>query len=355
MSNVKHKINIENWLALLHTPGVGPIKFRRCLEQDPDLKSLPRMARPDSRKVSKDLEWVCNNKTAYIIPYCDSRYPNMLKQIYNPPPVLYVLGDATLLNKPQLAIVGGRNATKLGLEIAYSFAQQFVKSGLIITSGLARGVDSAGHRGAIQKGKTIAVAAHGLHTVYPASNEDLAREILLHGCFVSEYSIGTQPLAARFIQRNRIISGLSLGVLVIDAGLPSGSLSTASYAREQNREVFAVPGAINNLKTRGCHMLIKHGAKLVESVEDVLEELANLFNCDIRDNNCVQGQHKKLSKCLNRAQKKLLNCIGEEPVNSDKLLAMLQLKSNELSASLVQLELEGLIKSVPGGYMKKKG
>lgn len=355
MLKEKLEINLENWLSLLHTPGVGPIKFLRYLEHDPGLISLPKIARPNREKVAKDLAWVCKNNNAYIITYNDLRYPDILKQIYSPPPVLYVLGDVTLLGQPQLAIVGGRNPTQFGVEMAMSFAQRLVEYGLIITSGLARGIDSAGHRGAMQSGSTIAVAAHGLHTIYPAVNLALAREILDRGCFVSEYPIGTQPLAARFIQRNRIISGLSLGVLVIDAALPSGSLSTAAYAKEQNREVFAIPGAINNLKTRGCHMLIKQGAKLVESVEDVLEELANLFNCDIRDKNSARSVTGKLTECLSEEQRTLLGCIGMNAVSNDDLLVLTRMNSNELSAALVQLELDGLIKSVPGGYMKKVG
>lgn len=355
MLNVRPKINLENWLALLHTPGVGPIKFLRYLKDDPELISLPKIAKPNIKKIEQDLEWAYKNSNANIITYVDYRYPDILKQIYSPPPVLYVLGKEELLSRPQLAIVGGRNATQLGTEIAMSFAQQFVKYGLIITSGLACGIDSAGHRGAMQAGSTIAVAAHGLDTIYPASNEALAREILDKGCFVSEHPVGTRPLAARFIQRNRIISGLSLGVLVIDAALPSGSLSTAGYAKEQNREVFAIPGAINNPKTRGCHMLIKQGAKLVESVEDVLEELANLFNCDIRDKNSSPTSTEKLTGCLSEEQKTLLGCFGTDTLSSDELLVLTSLNSKELSAALVQLELGGLIKSVPGGYMKKVG
>lgn len=355
MLKVNSNYNLENWLALSHTPGIGPIKFMRYLEQYPNLDTLPSIANPDRKLLKQDLDWLRENRDAYIITYNDPKYPKRLQQIYNPPPVLYVLGNPELLNQPQIAVVGGRKPTQFGIEVAASFAQRLAESGLVITSGLANGIDSAGHNGALRVGSTIAVAAYGLQTVYPASNQGLARKILKSGCFVSEYPIGTKPLAARFIQRNRIISGLSLGVLVVDAAIPSGSLSTAAYAREQNREVFAVPGAINNNKTRGCHMLIKQGAKLVESVDDVLEELANLLNCDIRDKNSSQGTINELARCLSKGQKKLLDCIDMETVCTDDLLARTRLKRDELSAALVQLELNGLIKSVPGGYMKNIG
>jgi DNA processing protein len=207
----------------------------------------------------------------------DPRYPPQLADIHDPPPLLYVRGEVQLLSEPQIAIVGSRNPTPGGAEITQEFARHLTGYGLIVTSGLAQGIDGAAHLGALENGRTIAVFGTGLDRVYPAAHRTLARQIAENGALVSEFPPGCEPLAQNFPRRNRLISGLSLGVLVTEAALKSGSLITARTALEQGREVFAVPGSIRNPLARGCHALLRDGAKLVESAADILAELAPLL------------------------------------------------------------------------------
>lgn len=225
--------------------------------------------------VDHAVTWSRQESNAILTLECEA-YPARLREIADAPLLLYVRGDVDWLSQPQLAMVGSRNASKAGLAIATDFAQHLSQQGITITSGLASGVDAAAHLGGLSGlGKTVAVVATGLDRLYPASNHALGVQVVEQGAMVSEYALGTQPKAHHFPQRNRIISGLSLGVLVVEAALKSGSLITARMAMEQGREVFAVPGSIHNVKAKGCHQLIKQGAKLVESGADVLEELAS--------------------------------------------------------------------------------
>jgi DNA processing protein len=213
----------------------------------------------------------------HIIESESDDFPELLRQIPGPPTLLYVVGDKDALHLPALAVVGSRNPTRGGIQNAYNFSNYLARSGFCIVSGLAQGIDTAAHKGALDAGaKTVAFLGHGIDRVYPAENRDLAHRIAEHGALCSEYPLGSPPRGEHFPQRNRLISGLSLGTLVIEAAKRSGSLISARLASEQGREIFAIPGSIHNPLSRGCHQLIKQGAKLVESADDIVSELAPL-------------------------------------------------------------------------------
>jgi len=346
---------LENWLALYHSPGIGETAFHRWLALDPSISTLPVNARPDWHAVRRDLTWMQRDPNHHILTLQDSRYPIALRNIENPPPVLYVVGEITCLNRPQLAMVGSRHPSNVGVEHAFSFASQLTTLGLQITSGLAIGIDGASHRGALSvaNATTIAVLANGVDTTYPQRHKDLAAQIATRGCLLSEFPIGTVALPGYFPRRNRIISGLSLGVLVVEAALNSGSLITARYAIEQGREVFAIPGPIDSPKVKGCHHLIRQGAKLVETAQDVLEELAALLNCGIRDKSFCGGMVPPSQVALNSQQQQLLNFIDYDSTCVDAIVARTGLATNIVGAVLLELELQSLITAVPGGYARK--
>jgi DNA processing protein len=351
----KSSKELQRWLELYHCAGVGVIGFQKYLDADYNLIKLPDDIKTNPVAVKRDLEWLATNQSSNIITLADIEYPQLLKKIANPPPILYVLGDVAHLNKPQLAIVGSRNATKYGLAHAQRFAQQFTQAGITITRGLALGIDAASHRGALSaNGSTVAVLATGIDKVYPPRHIELSKQIEQTGCLVSEFPIGTNAFPAYFPQRNRIISGLSLAVLVVEAALNSGSLITANYAIEQNREVFAIPGTINTPMSRGCHELIRQGAKLVESAEDVLEELASLLKYVIRDKRAGNvEQHTQMQ--LSASQQQLLEFIDYDSICVDEIIDRSGFASNAVGAMLFELELSGLIKAVPGGYARTLG
>lgn len=348
---------LENWLALYHCDKVGPITFKKYLEHDPLLQRLPRNIKPNWLAVQEDLTWLETQPYAHILTLEDDLYPNLLKNISSPPPLLYLLGDASCLNKPQLAMIGSRKCSVLGSEQAEYFAQQFVDLGLIVTSGLAIGIDGASHRGALSRkhGKTIAVLAHGMDMIYPSRHKNLSEQIIMRGCLVSEFSLKVKPVAGHFPRRNRIISGLSLGTLVVEADINSGSLVTAKYAMEQGREVFAIPGPINMARVKGCHQLIKQGAKLVESVDDVLEELSTLLKYAIRDKYACDGPIEPIQVNLSARQQQLLDFIDYDSTCVDVIVGRSGLASNIVGAVLLELELHGVITAVPGGYARKLG
>lgn len=347
--------NLENWLALYHSAGVGNVAFHKWLAHDPELKLLPARARPDWAAVKRDLIWVQQSADHFILTLQDPLYPFALKNTAHPPPILYVNGDVNCLNKPQIAMVGSRNPSQAGSEHAVYFASQLAKLGFTITSGLAIGIDGASHRGALSvvNATTIAVLAHGLDTIYPECHKNLAAKIALRGCLVSEFSIGTKAIAGYFPRRNRIISGLSLGVLVVEAALKSGSLITARYAVEQCREVFAIPGSIDSSKVKGCHDLIRQGAKLVDAPQDILEELASLLNCGIRDKSFCNDMVLQPQVALSQQHQQLLNFIDYDLTCVDAVVARTGIATNVVGALLLELELEGLITAVPGGYARK--
>ena len=347
--------NIFNWLALLRTPEVGPVKFHRYLEEDPNLERLPDIAQETSknhaRDINLDLKWA-EQKDCHIILFNDANYPKLLKNIHAPPPVLFVKGRLELLDKPQIAMVGSRKASYTGIQTAFNFGAQLASNNIIVTSGLAKGIDSASHQGALSAGFTLAVIANGLDIVYPKSNINLVEQITHKGAVVSEFPLGVLPLPGHFPRRNRIISGLSLGVIVVEASINSGSLITANLALEQGKDVFAVPGSIYKTNAQGCHQLIKQGAQLVSKIEEVVEALG--WSNSLVKSSEVQGnpKSKNYKASLDDLQNKILNSISYETTSVDLIVARCSLLPNIVNSVLVELELNGYITSVSGGYTR---
>lgn len=303
------------------------------------------------RLVARDLEWLARNPSVHLLASDHPDYPELLRQIRRPPALLFVHGDPACLSLPQVAIVGSRNPTPGGSDNARQFARYLAESGFAITSGLALGVDAAAHQGAlVAGGKTIGVLGTGIDRIYPARHRDLAREIVATGgALVSEFPLGTSSQASNFPQRNRIISGLSCGTLVVEAAVQSGSLITARLALEQNREIFAIPGSIHNPLARGCHRLIREGAKLVETGLDVVEELGALLEFKRQE---LTAHGKGSSPVLAPAEDALLQAMGYDPVDIDTLAQRTAMDIGALAAQLVGLELKGVVSTTPDGYVR---
>ncbi|MFC5302054.1 DNA-processing protein DprA [Azospira restricta] len=283
-----------------------------------------------------------------ILTLADADYPQTLLDIPDPPTLLYVRGDVGLLNRPALAVVGSRNATPQGEGNARAFAGALAEAGFVIVSGLALGIDAAAHRGALAAGgATVAVIGTGADRLYPARNQALALEIADRGAIVSEFPLGTPAAAANFPRRNRLISGLARGVLVVEAAVESGSLITARLAGEQGREVFAIPGSIHAPQARGCHRLIRQGAKLVESVADVLDELGG----GARPQTLPDAPATRPAG--SDAAGRLLDQAGFDPITIDELVGRSGLTADALSVILLQLELDGRVASLPGGRYQR--
>ncbi|HVT34938.1 MAG TPA: DNA-processing protein DprA, partial [Nevskiaceae bacterium] len=284
----------------------------------------------------------------------DPRYPATLRGIAQAPAALFYLGDADVLAQPQLAIVGARSATPQGVEDARAFAADLAGRGMVIGSGLALGIDAAAHRGALEAGGyTVAVCATGLDRVYPARHRELAHRIAASGVLISEFPPGVQAIAANFPKRNRLISGLALGVLVVEAALESGSLITARLAVEQGREVFAIPGSIHNPMARGCHALIRQGAKLVERADDILEELGPRVSAYLREHGSSAAAD---APAADAAEERILAALGHGSLSFDQLMEGAQLPHQEFHAALLRLELRGALAAVAGGgYMRVFG
>ncbi|GMQ88593.1 MAG: DNA-processing protein DprA [Gammaproteobacteria bacterium] len=360
------------WLALNRTTGIGARSCRKLLADygspsnvfhaAPDQlratgvrsESIDALANPDWESVDRDLAWLTESGNR-LLTCLDPGYPPLLKEIPDPPALLFVHGDPEYLTQPQLAIVGSRNPSRDGAALAREFSAHLASCGLTITSGLATGIDGAAHQGALQAGgSTVAVTGTGLDRVYPAQHRELAHQIAENGALVSEFPPGTLPLPGNFPRRNRIISGLSLGTLVIEAALRSGSLITARTALEQGREVFAIPGTIHNPLARGCHALIREGAKLVETGDHILEELASLVSLCLShtegtttsktEDNDSDNPGRLDSEYVN-----LLQLMGYEPVSVDQLVQRSGLTPEQVSSMLLLLELEDFIAASPGG------
>ncbi|MDG2176597.1 MAG: DNA-processing protein DprA [Gammaproteobacteria bacterium] len=286
---------------------------------------------------------------------CQSKlYPPLLKAIPDPPPILYVCGQPDYLHLPQIAIVGSRQPSSGGLRNARRFARELAASGFGITSGLARGIDAQGHSGALDiKGKTVAVLGNGIDKVYPACNHALYEQIKEQGALVSEFPPGMPPLRENFPRRNRIISGLSLGVLVVEAGEKSGSMITARQALEQGREVFAIPGSIHNPVARGCHKLINEGAKLVQNAADIVDECGGLL-AGIATMGSTGQDHEALTKrpLPTGDLGKIFNAIGYDIVTPDELVLATSLAIHDINAALIELEMQGLISRERTGYIR---
>ncbi len=285
-----------------------------------------------------------------ITPY-DVHYPEQLRQIKYPPNTLYIKGHPELLSRPQIAIVGSRNPTAIGREIAYTFAHALSQSGFCITSGLAIGIDGEAHRGALDaNGETIAVLGSGLNRIYPAQHRSLAKELESKGLLISEFLPDAPPLRQHFPQRNRLISGLSLGILIVEATMQSGSLITASFALQQNREVFAIPGSIHNPLSKGCHFLIRQGAILVETPEDICQEFQHLpLSLSLPS---LPHKKTKSIKALEADEWKLVECIDFHMTTLEQIMTRSGLEPSVLPAKLLNLELRGYIKGMPGGYIR---
>lgn len=298
-------------------------------------------AGPNLEACTATLEWL-EQSGNHLLTLADSSYPQSLLEIPDPPALLYAKGNLSLLQIPGIAVVGSRNASPQGEKNAEEFSAALSQHGVCIISGMALGIDGAAHRGALRvSGKTIAVVGTGLDIVYPARHRELAHQIAQHGLIISEFPLGTPSKPQNFPRRNRIISGLSRGCLVVEANVQSGSLITARLAAEQGREVFAIPGSIHSPLSKGCHQLIKQGAKLVDNTRDILDEL------DIASSpNANPGQHLP-------EQDPLLEAMGYDPISMDTLVERSGLTSDRLSAMLLVLELDNKVTSLPGGRFQR--
>jgi DNA processing protein len=302
---------------------------------------------PDAALLDRTIDWVAANGH-WLIAWDDPAYPRMLLSLPDPPPVFLYVGERTLLNRPALAIVGSRNATPRGMEHAEAFAAALSDAGLAIVSGLALGIDAAAHRGGLAgAGRSIAVIGTGPDKVYPAANKALAKELARNGGLLSEFGLGTPPLRGNFPRRNRILSGLSRGVLVVEAALDSGSLITARLAAEQGRDVFAIPGSIDSPFSKGCHRLIRDGAKLVETAADVLEELGLAADAAKEIDPPTDGP------AASDAAHSVFAAMGHDPAAVDVLSGRTGLAADVVTAALVELELLGRVALLPGGIYQR--
>ncbi|MQY51782.1 DNA-processing protein DprA [Rhodocyclus gracilis] len=365
------------WLRLTLANGVGSVTQRRLLTAfgpAPEIfdnersaiaavigsRASEKLFDPElDRRIDATLEWHAKDKDRHLVVLGDDDYPTSLLDIADPPTLLYVRGERSALTHAALAIVGSRNATPAGISNAESFAGALARAGLSIVSGLALGIDGAAHRGALSAGgHTVALIGTGIDRIYPARHHQLALDIAAHGAVVSEYPLGTPPLAANFPRRNRLIAGMSRGVLVVEAAVESGSLITARLAAEQGRDVFAIPGSIHSPQARGCHRLLREGAKLIETAEDVLEELRwsglpSINRSAAPDTtDSTAGQTCADSETPDKAQR-LLAALGHDPCALDELALRSGLTAGPLSLILLQLELDGRVASLPGGRYQR--
>lgn len=306
---------------------------------------------PQPAAFDRELAWSKQSRQ-HIVAYASEHYPAQLAEIPDPPPHLYIKGDLDIISRPQLGMVGSRNPTVTGRETARNFARAISRDGLVITSGLAAGIDYECHKGALDVSRaTIAVAGTGLDIVYPSRHTEIAQEITENGAMVSEFPLGCQPAARNFPKRNRIISGLSVGVLVVEATQKSGSLITARMANEQGRDVFAIPGSIHSPQSKGCHSLIKQGAKLVECTDDIFSELS-LFEA-VSPSQAELFPSPNSDTPNNQAHHVLLEFIGFESTSIDTIIERSGIDASKVSTFVTLLELDGRISAAPGGgYMK---
>ncbi len=352
---------LPHWIQLAETPGVGRVSGRALVEAfgapsrvlaaaygalrqhvpDAMARALSEPMLPAvAAQVAATLDWLAQPRH-HLLPFSHPAFPEVLNAIPDPPLLLYGEGNPALLARPMFAIVGSRNASAQGKANAQAFGAALSAAGLTIVSGLALGIDAQAHMGGLQgAGSTVAVVGTGADLVYPRRHRQLAGQIAQGGCIVSEYSLGTPPLASNFPMRNRIISGLARGVLVVEAAAQSGSLITARMALEQGREVFALPGSIHSALSKGCHALIKQGAALVETADDILGQL-----------NMMASPAERARPC--QPEPSILRAIGHDPIDMDTLQALLGCAAGQLSAQLLALELAGHIERLPGGRFQR--
>lgn len=371
--------NTESWLHILNAPGLGFIRIKRLLEhygsatevvnqnQFPAEFKIPQKAinhlrQADNDQIRHELAWLEKDNN-HLLTVDDALYPPQLLQSNDPPVALYVKGNTNTLLLPQLAVVGSRNATQGGLNNTQAFCYDLAGKGMVITSGLASGIDTQAHQAAIDaEGQTIAVMGTGINMIYPKANQQLAKTIANQGAVVTELPFNTPPHAHNFPRRNRIISGLSLGTLVVEATNKSGTLITARLSMENNRPVMAIPGSIHNPMARGCHQLIKQGAKLVESAQDIFEELDSsiVMLSDQIKAKLQAMDHPALEKSsptpnieLSESQQHILKQLDFHPTSFDAIVEQTGFSSATVASDLLILELTGLIEKLPGAKYQK--
>ncbi|MES2182357.1 MAG: DNA-processing protein DprA [Pseudomonadota bacterium] len=348
LSNI-HGLGSQTFCQLLKAFG-SPVNVYAASRQQLKEVVSEKIAAEITKGVDEDalidvLHWLTQPNN-HLVTLADSHYPKVLLDTADPPPFLYAKGNLALLNQPSIAIVGSRNASVQGEKNAEAFARDLCGYGLCIVSGLALGIDGAAHRGALQaNGATIAVVGTGLDIVYPAKHRDLAHQIVERGLIISEFALGTPSKPQNFPKRNRIISGLSLGCLVVEANLQSGSQITARLSAEQGREVFAIPGSIHSPMSKGCHQLIKQGAKLVDSLQDIVEEL------DLNHHTPAITRDDEADNTATHHP--LLDLMGYEAITLENLVHLSHLTVSEVSSMLMLLELEGRVTSLAGGQYQK--
>lgn len=334
---------LESMAKVLSAPALEALRNYRA---DPDGSAL-------GRQLSTDLEWLAAHPEVHLLPLGCTDYPSLLAEIPRPPPLLYVRGDPAILSLPQLAIVGSRTPTPGGRDNANRFAQFLAEHGFTITSGLALGVDGAAHTGALAaQGRTIAVMGTGIDRLYPARHKALAEQIVASGgALITEFPLGLGAQKSHFPQRNRVISGLSLGTLVVEAAAKSGSLITARYALQHDREIFAIPGSIHNPLARGCHSLIREGATLVETAADIVEQLGGMlsYQRSLLPEEAAPAPDMTQFSAQERA---ILDALGHDPQTLDHLLSQGALNVGGLAAGLISLELKGAVAETPNGYVR---
>ena len=355
---------LKSWLALSTVPNVGPIRFISLVKhfgspeavlsaQEKQLSDFPDVGPIIASNIKRKVDWMVAEKQlelmeknqVRLLTFKDEAYPENLESIYDPPPFLFIRGETGEDDKNAIAIVGSRAASLYGKQIAEKIGRELAKRGITIISGLAWGIDSIGHLSALEENsRTIAVFGSGLDVIYPPQNGKLVERIIQNGAIISEFFLGTKPEKQNFPRRNRLISGLSLGVVIIEAGPKSGALLTAKHALDQNREVFAVPGNIGAKTSEGTNQLIKEGAKLVTKVEDILEELKMITTLQQKEKNKIK---KDLSQ-LSEVEKKIYNLITNEPHHIDKIAQDISMPTSQALSTLLSLELKGFIKQLSG-------
>jgi DNA processing protein len=357
--------NKPYFLALNRIKHIGPRTTMALLERWPDLSKLFTLSQAILEKngiptkiaasiatfnlaaIDTDLAWEQKDYDNYLLTWDDKNYPLLLKEIHDPPIVLYAKGNLTCLEQPTLAMVGTRKPSVTGEEIASRFSHD-LSNYFTVVSGLALGIDTHVHQGCLDaKGNTIAVMATGIDYIYPASNRQLAQRIREEGLILTEFPLKTMPNAKHFPRRNRIISGLSLATLVVEAAIHSGSLVTARLAMEQNRDVLAIPGSIYNPQARGCHYLVQQGAKLVTSYHEILDELGITNTLTHK-----QVIAKEYLTTLATTNENLVKCVGFEITTLDQISQRSHLTVEQVACDLAELELQGIVKAVPGGYTR---
>ena len=366
-------VDLDDWIQLTHQPGIGRAALRRLLAAFGSpravLNATPAarraamgsraavdvLAAPDELALAQHVQavraWLRTAPDRLVVTLGDARYPPLLVQTADPPLLLFMEGQIGALQRPALAMVGSRSATPQGLANAFAFARDMARQGWAIVSGLASGIDTAAHEGALAGGgPTIAVVGTGLSQIYPKANTELTKRISQNGLVISEYPLDMPPLAANFPQRNRIIAGMTRGTLVVEAAVQSGSLITARQAAESGRDVFAIPGSIHSPQARGCHVLLKQGAKLVETAQDVLEEMGSTVGQ--AESSFESADDHRLPESL-RETDVVLRALGHDPATLDALMARCGWPAPELNAHLLELELAGQVARLPGGLFQR--